>query len=131
MTNKKKEFLLEWQHQAKIFEWAERFQAEFPEIALLNGSLNGVRLSIGQAVKAKRTGLKKGFPDIFLPVSRNEYHGLFIELKRKHSGVVSADQKTWLTALNKQGYLAIVCKGSDATIELIQKYLDGDILKYE
>lgn len=59
---------------------------KYPELWLLNGSLNGVRLSIGQAVKAKRCGEKRGFPDIFLPVARKGFHGLAIELKKKKGG---------------------------------------------
>ena len=124
---KKKEFLLEWQHQAKIFKWAEHYALENKLIKVLNGSLNGVRLSIGQATKAKRTGMKKGFPDIFLPVPKNDYHGLFIELKREFSGTVSKEQKIWLLALNRQRYLAMVCKGSDDAINLIKQYLKNGI----
>ena len=75
--------LHEWREQEKVFKWASMYDHEYPELKLLNGSLNGVRLTPGQASKAKRTGLVKGFPDINLPVPRGVFHGLFIELKRK------------------------------------------------
>jgi hypothetical protein len=76
---------------------------QYPELNLLNGFLNGVKLNIGQAVKAKNAGMKRGYPDIFLPVPRNGYHGLFIELKRRYSGSVSPEQKAWISDLKQQG----------------------------
>lgn len=84
----------EHQEQAALFEWAELQAKAIPELWLLNGSLNGVRLTIGQAVKAKKAGMKKGFPDINLPVKRGEYGALYIELKTlKPKGTVKPEQK--------------------------------------
>jgi len=124
---------LEWQIQAAIFEWAKTMEIRIPELKLLHGSTGGVRLSIGAAVKAKRLGNKAGFPDIFLPVARGGYHGLFIELKikpyRNHKNkmvypVVSKEQRWWINQLNIQGYCAAICKGFDAAIEEILNYIE-------
>ena len=113
----------EWRQQATIFEWAETMLYKYPELWLLNGSLNGVRLSIGQAVKAKRCGMKKGYPDIALNVARKGYHGLFVELKKRKGGVVSREQQEWLDRLSTQGYFAVVCRGYDAAVKTIEDYL--------
>lgn len=119
--------ILEWEEQAAIFRWASMYDHEFPELKLLNGSLNGVRLTIGQAKKAKRTGMKKGYPDIFLPVSRGLFHGLFIELKARNGSLPQKndDQHWWLTQLSDQGYSCHACRGADAAISLIKTYLKG------
>jgi hypothetical protein len=117
----------EHDQQAHIFEYAELLSGQYPELRLLNGSLNGVKLTIGQAVKAKKAGMKRGYPDIFLPVPRGQYHGLFIELKRKHSGQVSKEQKAWLEKLSGQGYYATVCKGADKAKVVIIRYLNNEI----
>jgi hypothetical protein len=117
----------EWQHQVDVFTWAASYAYIDKRVNLLNGSLNGVKLSIGQAVKAKRTGMKKGYPDIFLPVARGGYYGLYIELKREFSGSTTREQKEWLADLAAEGYLAVVCKGSDAAIKTIIDYLEGKI----
>ena len=90
-------------------------------------TLNGVRLTIGQATKAKRSGNKKGVPDIWLPVKRGKFSGLVIELKREIGGVVLKEQKEWLAFLNKQGYNAVVCRGFMAAITEIQNYLTGEL----
>ena len=119
----------EYQEQCAIFEFAQIMIAtnQYPELVLLNGSLNGVRLNIGQAKKAKNTGMKRGYPDIFLPVSRGGYHGLFIELKKVKGGVLSSYQKDWLTDLRDQGYYACVCRGTDAAKRLLVKYLNDEV----
>ena len=118
--------------QAALFRWADEFKREYPELALLNGSLSGVKLTIGQGVKAKKQGMKKGFPDISLPVPRGAYHGLYIELKtkpyRNHKGKMvypqaSKEQVEWLNALNHNGYRAVICTGYDMARAEILTYL--------
>lgn len=113
----------EWREQAIVFDWARLMETRHPELSLLQGSLNGVRLPIGLAVKAKRQGLKRGYPDIFLPVSRNGFHGLFIELKRVEGGVVSKDQRHIHSRLRAEGYFVDVCKGAEHAILVIRTYL--------
>ena len=49
--------------------------------ASIHCSLNGVKLSGTQAKIAKGQGMLSGVPDLFLPVPKNGYHGLFIEMK--------------------------------------------------
>ena len=55
MKLKKPLELSEHRQQCHIFQFAEIMQVQYPELRLLSGSLNGVRLTIGQAIKAKRT----------------------------------------------------------------------------
>ena len=120
----------EFNIQCQIFEWAELKQVQLPELALLNGSLNGIRLTIGNAVKAKRIGMKKGYPDLFLPVARGGYFGLYIELKPKWRGIKkrqrpkpTKEQVWWLQELAKQGYSCHHVNGYEAAISVIEQYL--------
>ena len=73
----------EFQMQAAVFEWARipSVQAQHPALALLEGSMNGVKLTAAQAGKAKAAGMLKGSHDIRLPVARHGRIGLSIELK--------------------------------------------------
>lgn len=91
-------------------------------------SAGGVRTSIKQAIKMKRTGYVKGFPDIQICKAVGGYHGLFIEMKRIN-GTLDKSQKEWLEGLNKEGYLARCCKGFDSAKLLIDQYLHGEIQK--
>jgi hypothetical protein len=117
--------LSEFQEQVLIFQWAALMSVQRPELKLLNSSLNGVRLTIGQAKKAKRAGMKKGYPDIFLPVPRGIFHGLFIELKKKGGSKPTKEQAEWLSELVGWGYDCYCCKGSRAAISTIESYLNG------
>jgi hypothetical protein len=94
-----------------------------PVVAIPNG---GRRDKIG-AVMLRAEGLRKGFPDLIVPVSVGEYIGLAIEMK-KRDGVpsdIKDNQKTWLDFLELQGWKSVVCFGADHAIEQITKYLDN------
>jgi len=116
----------EFEQQKHIFLWAKIMQREYPELWLLNGSLNGVRLTIGQAKKAKTNGMKKGFPDINLPVARGPYYGLYIELK-KRKGKPTTDQEIWIARLKMERYFACFCYGSDMAKTVIVQYLRDEL----
>lgn len=123
IKNKKNIIPTEYREQEMIFEWAQLYSNKYPDLKLLNGSLNGVRLTIGQAVKCKKIGMKKGCPDINLPVVCYPYAGLYIELKRMKGSSTSKDQKWWIARLREQGYRAEIIKGHIEAIKLIKNYL--------
>ena len=120
---------LESWEQEQVFIWRDKNKEQYPILALMHSSGNGIRLSQGTAVKAKKQGLTKGIPDIFLPVPTQTKHGdcygLFIELKRadKSKSIISPEQKIILAALNNQGYKAVVCYGHKEVINAIKEYL--------
>ena len=111
---------LEDAEQRVIFQWAAMETAACPELGLLYAIPNGGKRAIKTAVALKKQGVKRGVPDMCLPVARGGYHGLYIELKRPKGGVVSETQKSWITALNTQGYKAIICHGAAEAIEQIR-----------
>lgn len=88
---------------------------------------NEGKRSAAYAAQMKRMGLAKGFPDLFIPVARSGFHGLFIELKRDRGSKPTAEQKAWIEYLNRAGYRAAVCHGADAAIEEIKNYCGGKI----
>ena len=94
---------LEDAEQRVIFQWAAMETAACPELGLLYAIPNGGKRAIKTAIALKAQGVKSGVPDMCLPVARGGYHGLYIELKRQRGGTVSETQKSWITALAKQG----------------------------
>jgi hypothetical protein len=129
MRKKKKIFIVpsptEYVEQVSIFRRAQLYSRQYPELRFLNGSLNGVRISIGQAVKLKNAGMKKGFPDLSLPIRRGGYSGLFIELKRIKDSSIEPEQRVWANMLTSQGYRHEFCYGADAAWEVITDYLNS------
>lgn len=115
----------EHREQVALFRMAEQGKVKYPELDLLNGSLNGVWLTKAQAGKAKGAGMRAGYPDIFLPVCRRGYAGLFIEMKVK-GGRVRPEQKAWLRRLKGEGYYCTVCYSALEAWDEIVAYLEGE-----
>lgn len=116
--------MIESQHQAALIKWAECYKEAKYLFAIPNGT--HIKSHAGRA-KAKREGLKSGVPDLFLPVAKQGFHGLFIELKKPKdstpAGKASKNQLQWQINLNEQGYMAVICVGWDSARETIESYL--------
>lgn len=116
----------ESQEQKALFQWI-RMQPEIKGIAysIPNGSVlagNASKRAI-QMNSLKATGLLLGVPDICIPLPRNGYGALYVELKVESGGKVTQNQHNVIDALNKAGNMAIVCNGADEAITAIQEYL--------
>ena len=109
--------------QQLLFRWARFYVSKYPELALLYHIPNGGSRRKSEAGRFKAEGVKAGVPDLFLPAARENFHGLYIEMKRKAGGRVSADQKVWIDALSKQGYAVRVCLGWEDAARTLEKYL--------
>ncbi len=72
----------------------------------------------------KLEGVKAGVPDVWLPVARQGFHGLVIELKADETKRPSKEQERWIRELTDQGYLAVVCHGCEAAKGVLMAYLD-------
>ena len=109
--------------QEQLFLWARYEEHAIPELRWMFAVPNGGLRNKVTAARMKSTGTRPGVPDIFLPAAKGKYHGLFIEMKRQHGGVLSPDQKIWLNALTRNGYYAIRCNGFEEARQEILKYL--------
>lgn len=111
--------------QAALFRWAEFARARLPELALLYAVPNGGHRHKATAVRLKAEGVKRGVPDLCLPVARAGAHGLYIELKTER-GKATPEQLGWIRALRRQGYVAEVCHGWESARSMIEHYLTVD-----
>jgi hypothetical protein len=124
----KSQYPTEAQEQAVLFSWVELAKNKDPRIGLLfhiansGGYVGGYSSNVARVMGMNRQGVRKGVPDLFLPVPIGRWHGLFMELKRQ-KGRVSLDQTAWIEALRGQGYCVVVCHGAQAAIDWINKYL--------
>lgn len=73
--------------------------------------------------RAKAEGVKKGVPDLMLPVVIDGYAGLFVELKVNRKTDTSAEQEEWLDYLNGAGYVGKVAVGWREASSHIANYL--------
>lgn len=78
----------------------------------------GDMLAKRRAIRMKRAGVSKGFPD-YLIIYKGKL--VFIELKRRKGGRVSLEQKEWLEVLNNvDNSVARVCNGADDAIGFLE-----------
>ena len=87
-----------------------------------NGFALNTQDNVMYMAKLKASGLSKGFPDLEVFIGNGK--SLYIEMKRKKGGVVSEEQKKWITWLNDNGYSAKVCHGADEAIEYVRGFID-------
>jgi hypothetical protein len=111
-------------HKA-LMEWAGYKEAEMPALKMLHHVPNGGKMPPGSAGKLKGMGMRRGVPDLVLPVPRDPHHGLYLELKSP-SGRVRPTQRWWLQALAEEGYAVEVAYRLDDAIEAVEEYLAGE-----
>ena len=116
--------MTEAQEQATLFRWAAQpsMRAKYPELKLLHHVKNETKEGPAQVRIDKTQGVKKGVPDLCLPVARGGYHGLYIEMKTA-KGRLSPEQKWWLEELNGQRYKAVMCRGWKEAAGVLEEYL--------
>lgn len=112
----------EEQDQIALIQWFDAWAPKDLKGRLAACPNGGMRNQI-VAKKLKAGGVRAGYPDLNLLTPRHGFAGLVIELKRVKGGRLEAEQASWLTWLNEQGYMAVVCNGFNAAKETIEKYL--------
>ena len=108
--------------QETLIQWCEWQQASHPELKLIYHIPNGGSRNTLEAANLKRQGVKAGVPDLCLPVARNGFHGLYIEMKYGRNKTTDS-QDEWLEALKEQGYFTAVCYGAEEAERIIARYL--------
>lgn len=85
---------------------------------------NEGKASIQRRLALARAGVKKGIPDICVPIANEKYHALYIELKVKPNKPTVA-QKEVIEHLNKLGNYATVCYSGSEAIQTLERYLEN------
>lgn len=93
----------------------------------IGGSTRALKL---RAIKAKKMGTSKGFPDllVFVPIKGinhriDAWQMLAIEMKRKKHSSTSKEQKEWLKILELSGIPSRVCKGAEEAVAFVREYM--------
>ena len=116
MTSKKSpRFPTEHEEQVGLVNW---FRDRFPMV-LIFAIPNGEKRSISVARRLKAEGVKAGVPDLFVP----EWD-LWIEMKRREGGRLSAEQKDVIRYLECIGDTVIVGEGAGDASRQILKFID-------
>jgi len=114
--------LSEHQEQVRIMKWVHENEPRFPELEMMFAVPNGGKRDARTGKMLKDEGVKRGVPDLWLPVRRGDYVGLVIENK-VGKNKTSAYQDWWLERLDKQGWMCVVCYTAEDAIEAVKEYL--------
>lgn len=119
----------EEREQKALFSYRDIFSIRWPVVQLLIHVPNsGAGPLKGMAGKMKAMGVKPGVADLFLPVAKQGFHGLWIELKAS-GGRLTEYQKKWLAEMQSQRYKATVAIGHEMAWVEIGNYLTLEIFK--
>lgn len=112
----------EAEEQAAVVSWCRMLVMMWPELDLVYHIPNEGKRGVKARAEQKAAGLRPGVCDLFLPVARCGFHGLYVEMKAL-DGVMSKEQREFMTAVQKQGYFSCACFGADAGIRVIEAYM--------
>jgi hypothetical protein len=114
----------EGDEQAELIREFERLYPQYADylFAIPNG---GSRRNKFEGYRLKAQGVKAGVSDLFLPIPRGGFHGIWIEFKAAppFDAAVTDSQKEWLAKMKEQGYDAHLAKGVAAALEIFSHYL--------
>lgn len=114
----------ETRHQINVIKWSQQpsIRSKWPELALLYHIKNETTEGKERVAVDRSMGVKKGVPDLCLPVPRGKYHGLYVELKNE-TGRTSEAQEWWGEKLLGQGYMWEVCRGWQSAVRVLEWYM--------
>lgn len=131
----------EHREQVALVNWCSAMAGRYPQLGLIFAIPNGGDRHRVVAAKLRGEGVKRGVPDLLLPVpgiggGKRWTHGLFIEMKapdkRKQdgglkAGALSPDQSWWVHQLTMQGYTVEVCCGFEEGRKAICDYMGIEV----
>ncbi len=109
--------------QSAFIRWVRMAEKMHPALQLMFAVPNGGKRSVITAVLQKAEGVRKGVPDIMLPVPRHGFTGLAIEFK-KPGGRLSEDQVEYIQKLVEEDWIVDVLTDAEDAIKVVKKYLD-------
>lgn len=109
-------------NQVALFKWADLELRRHPELRWMFAIPNGGARDVVTGARLKAAGVRAGVWDIFLPVSRGRWHGLWIEMKAGDNKLTD-NQREFGIFVGQQGYQTHVCYDWSDARSVILTYL--------
>lgn len=123
----------EWREQADVVKWCKKHPLIAEDVIRIE---NERKRNMAQAYVARMMGLHSGATDLFISYPSSGYHGLWLEMKQDRNYTASDRRKSswvaqekFMDRKRKQGYAAAFAFGAEQGIEIISRYLDGNLNK--
>lgn len=132
MKTKAPRLTTEHAEQSMLFQWAALAEPQHPELAAMYAVPNFARISPRWGAWMKAEGKRAGVPDIVLPVARNGFHSLYIEMKMPGAlpSAVKPAQHVWHARLAAQGNCVRICYGFEKARDVILAYLASPLSQH-
>lgn len=128
-----KQFKATAKEEAIHAQFCAYVRTRYPDVIFTSES-SGIRLTMGQAVKAKKLRSGARLPDFWMAEPRGRFSGFFLELKRNHDEVFRKDgslkqddrvlgQAGVLRRLSEKGYKAEFACGLQQAIDELDYYM--------
>jgi len=104
-------------------QWLE---LTYPDVFMMTYAVpNGAHLARGflSFRRLQKEGFKKGVPDICIAYPVGEWHGAYIEMKKRNGKGPNPEQARWLRNLSMKGFNVGVCFCADDAIGFTECYL--------
>lgn len=121
--------------QVAVIQWRNLMVGAHPELRWLMAIPNGAKLPYRRTVRSGKVisvsperskliaeGLLPGASDLFLPVHKTIYHGLWIEMKYG-TNTTTPEQDAFLSGMIGNSYAVAVCWCAEEAIKVISDYL--------
>ena len=99
-------------------------QYKYPNVKYCSSIAGAYISSPAQRRKIVRNGYVRGKNDLDIYEARGGYFALMLELKEK--AYPTKAQKEWIDAMNERGYCALITRGLDETLSVINEYLSKE-----
>jgi hypothetical protein len=111
-------------HQVALIDWwrLQHKRYGLPEFALL-AIPNGGQRNKAVAAKLKAEGVRKGVLDLFMPVPRGVFNGLWIEMKYGYNKLTK-EQTEFRAFAEQQRYKVVACWSWEEAKNEIGGYLE-------
>ena len=120
-------------HQSALFCWINSEGCRvWPSLQWAHAIPNGGDRNPAVAGRLKAEGVKAGVFDIFVPVARGRWHGLYVEMKkpgreRETDKGISDAQRRFGLAMHEQGYYTTVNYSWLTARVVICSYMQGEL----
>ena len=114
----------EFAHQCALFAQCALHMKIYPELRWFHSIQNEEKSSspiVGS--RSKASGKKAGVSDCFLPVKRERYSGIYIEMK-KPGGKASKEQIEFGHFVTEQSFYFVVCYDWESAWKILLWYLN-------
>ena len=109
--------------QCAVIKACRYLEREHPEVKYLFSVPNGGHRHIAVAARLKAEGVRRGVPDLFLPLPiPGRSAGLWIEMKAP-GGTVTQNQDDYLRFLAEVGFTTEVCYSAQDAVDTIRSHL--------